>query len=135
MAITGPSVRHLPDGSVELNGVRCDDCGAVAFPSQSYGCEACGAHGARLAPAQLSASGRLRNWATVRRHHRPWPSAPFIVGTVILDAGPAIRAVFAENTKEEDLIAGGRVVGLTIPAPDGDELAFRLTPATEEAAR
>lgn len=127
-------IKQLSNGSVELLGLRCGACGTVAFPYQAYGCETCGAHGAALEVAALPASGRLRNWVTVHRHHRPIPAAPFIVGTVILDAGPAIRAVFAEGTDETKLTAGSRIEGAAIPAPEGDALFFRLTPAAGKTA-
>lgn len=80
----------VQDGRPHLNGVRCRDCGAVFFPPQHYGCENCGADGARLEDAALAATGVLHGF-TVVYNHRKEPT-PFQVAEVLLDAGPILRA-------------------------------------------
>jgi uncharacterized protein len=79
---------------VRLSGSRCSRCGLVAFPAEPYGCERCGAHGDELVAAGLSAAGRVRCFATVHRHHNPDLEAPFTVVEVVLDDGPALKAVW-----------------------------------------
>lgn len=87
-----PLMRTTDDGPV-LAGHRCGQCGRTAFPPDPYGCEACGALPIDLEPIDLRAAGRIQALAEVHRHHRPEPPTPFTVATIVLDDGPALKAV------------------------------------------
>jgi len=87
-----------PDGIPKLNGGLCPTCGYVFFPPQSYGCEICGAPGDALQPFALKGEGALRSFATVHLHPGKGIEAPFTVGVILLDDGPAVRAILAQKT-------------------------------------
>lgn len=87
-----------PDGIPKLNGGRCIACGYVFFPPQSYGCEICGASGDQLAPLALKGEGVLRSFATVHLYQGKGIEAPFTVGVILLDDGPAVRALLIQKT-------------------------------------
>lgn len=99
-AATKPSALYsvAPAGIPTLNGGRCRTCGYVFFPAQSYGCEICGAPGNQLEPFALKGEGVLRSFATVHLHQGKGIEAPFTVGVILLDDGPAVRAVLTQAT-------------------------------------
>jgi uncharacterized OB-fold protein len=101
-----------------LSGGRCCACGYVFFPPQSYGCEACGAPPAELEPIALKGRGVLHSFATVHLHQGRGIEAPFTVGVIVLDDGPALRAILTCRTDEGREI-GDRVNALLVP--DGDD--------------
>lgn len=84
----------------QLNGGRCRACGYVFFPPQSYGCESCGAGPEHLEPVALAARGTLSSFATVHLHQGSDMQAPFTVGVILLEAGPAVRAILNQRTDE-----------------------------------
>lgn len=94
---SSPSV----DGSSipQLKGGRCV-CGYVFFPWQAYGCEKCGATGEALQQVMLEGKGELVASARVLMHAKEDRKPPFVVASVRLDAGPVVRALLAEDTKE-----------------------------------
>ncbi len=102
-----------------LNGGRCRACGYVFFPPQRYGCEACGASPEHLEPIALAGRGTLHSFATVHLHQAKGIEAPFTVGVILLDGGPAIRSVLTCRT-DEGLRAGDRMVS-TMVAQGRDE--------------
>jgi uncharacterized OB-fold protein len=77
---------------------RCRACGFVFFPPQSYGCESCGAAPENLERVELSGRGKLHSFATVHLHQGKGIEAPFTVGVIVLDDGPAVRAILTERT-------------------------------------
>ncbi|MHB8382024.1 MAG: Zn-ribbon domain-containing OB-fold protein [Candidatus Binataceae bacterium] len=87
-----------PDGIPKLNGGRCCACGYVFFPPQSYGCEICGSSGDQLQPFALKGDGVLRSFATVHLHQGKGIEAPFTIGVILLDDGPAVRAILTQKT-------------------------------------
>lgn len=87
-----------PDGIPKLNGGRCRACGYVFFPPQSYGCEICGASGDLLQPLALKGEGVLKSFATVHLYQGKGIEAPFTVGVILLDDGPAVRTILTERT-------------------------------------
>ena len=97
-----------------LRGRRCTACGHVFFPPQDYGCEACGAAGDRLAPQDLPGRGALVASARVHQH----PLAPFTVGTVLLDAGPAVTALI--DAPPDGLAPGARVRARLVRSDERD---------------
>lgn len=118
----------------ELNGRRCRACGYVFFPPQSYGCEYCGAPGDQLEPKALRGAGKLASFATVHLHQGKDMEAPFTVGLIVLDDGPALRAILTQRT-DEGLRIGDRmraeIVDTNSDGSRGRELRFRK----EEAAQ
>jgi uncharacterized OB-fold protein len=78
-----------------LNGTRCAQCGQVAFPPITIGCDVCGAAEDLLEPTSLPARGVLHSIAIVHLHQGE-PAAPFAVAEVLLDSGPLIRAMAAD---------------------------------------
>ena len=96
------------DGAPPLNGALCSACGYVFFPPQTYGCEICGAPGNKLEPKSLAGAGVLRSFATVHLHQGKGIEAPFTIGLIVLDDGPAIRATLTART-DEGLTIGDRM--------------------------
>lgn len=109
-----------------LNGGCCRACGYVFFPPQSYGCEVCGAGPEKLEPKSLRGEGVLSSFATVNLHQDKGIETPFTVGVIVLDDGPAIRAVLTHKT-DAGLKIGDRMRAVIVAA---DELRFarRETP-------
>lgn len=121
--------RDGPDGPVLL-AARCIACGRVSFPRQSFGCEACGAHGDAMAPVEIAARGTLIAHAVVRKHSGSDIEAPFAIAEVRLEDGPVIRCTLADGLKESALQAGRRFVGRLAHNPKASAEVFelRLTP-------
>ena len=122
------------DGPPKLNGARCRACGYVFFPPQFYGCEICGASGDDLQPMALKGEGMLSSFATVHLHQGKGIEAPFTVGVILLDDGPAIRAILAQKT-DTGLKIGDRMrselVRVAAEGSEHEELRF----TREEHAR
>ena len=118
----------------ELHGRRCRVCGYVFFPPQSYGCEYCGAPGDQLEAKALRGAGALASFATVHLHQGKDMEAPFTVGVIVLDDGPAVRAILSQRT-DEGLKIGDRmravIVDTNSEVARGRELRF----SKEEIAR
>jgi uncharacterized OB-fold protein len=118
-----------PDGIPKLNGGCCHACGYVFFPPQSYGCEICGASGDELRPLALKGEGMLRSFATVHLHPGKGIEAPFTVGVILLDDGPAVRAILVQRT-DAGLKIGDRMRAAIVHATsvgdgvDANELRF-----------
>lgn len=116
-----------PDGTITLQGVACAKCGHLAFPEQHYGCEKCGATGDDLQSRALVARGTLLSRATVNLHYGKDIDAPFVVGSIKLDDGPAVRCTLVE-TDESALAHGavmvGQIVTNTKVDPQRAELRF-----------
>lgn len=119
---------YSAEASVALHGRRCSACGHVFFPPQDYGCEACGAGPEHLEIEDISASGNLIASAAVLRH----PLAPFTLGTVVLDSGPAVRVVV--EGPGLGLLPGTRMRGALVATGENEGttvVELRFTP--EEA--
>ena len=114
----------LCSGSTEpaLNGARCSACGYVFFPPQWYGCEVCGAGKEELEAKALAGRGKLSSFATVHLHQGKGIEAPFTVGVVVLDDGPAIRAILTEKT-DAGLKIGDRMRAVLVAADDDESNA------------
>ena len=114
----------LYSGSAEpaLNGARCSACGYVFFPPQWYGCEVCGAGKEQLESKSLAGHGKLSSFATVHLHQGKGIEAPFTVGVVVLDDGPAIRALLTEKT-DAGLKIGDRMRAVLVAAADDESNA------------
>jgi uncharacterized OB-fold protein len=130
---------YSADDAPKLNGGRCKKCGYVFFPPQTYGCEFCGATAGQLEAVALAGAGKLHSFATVHLHQDrsgKGLQAPFTVGLIVLDDGPAVRAILTERT-DAGLHIGDRMHSVLAPAGVNDdgkqfvELRFAKT----EAAR
>lgn len=117
-----------------LNGGRCRACGYIFFPPQSYGCEYCGAPADQLEAKSLRGGGNLASFATVHLHQGKNIEAPFTVGVIVLDDGPAVRAILTQRT-DEGLKIGDRMhaemVDINVEGGRARELRF----SKQEAAR
>ncbi len=105
-----------------LNGAHCRACGYVFFPPQWYGCEVCGAGIEQLESKSLAGRGKLSSFATVHLHQGKGIEAPFTVGVIVLDDGPAIRAVLTEKT-DAGLKIGDRMRAVLVAAADDESNA------------
>lgn len=91
-----------------LNGARCRACGYVFFPPQPYGCDSCGATPDQVEKFALRGRGTLHAFATVHLHQGRDIQAPFTIGLIVLDDGPAIRVTLDAPT-DEGLRIGDRM--------------------------
>lgn len=80
--------------AARLNGSRCGDCGAWAFPARQV-CASCLAREQR--PAVLSGRGLVRCSARLENPPAGF-DAPITVGVVELAEGPAVFALLAEGS-------------------------------------
>jgi len=119
-----------------LNGGHCRACGYVFFPPQNYGCESCGAPPEKLEPKSLKGEGVLSSFATVNLHLGKGIEPPFTVGVIVLDDGPAIRAVLTHKT-DQGLKIGDRMRAVVVAGADDDSgaPANELRFARQETAR
>ena len=103
-----------------LLGQRCTSCGHLAFPPNPYGCEACGAEPQALESCELAGAGQLSAFATVHLHPGKGIEAPFTIGVILLDDGPAVRATLTCRT-DDGLTIGDRVHSVLVPQGLDDE--------------
>lgn len=106
-----------------LNGAHCRACGYVFFPPQWYGCEFCGAAREQLEAKSLRGQGILSSFATVHVHQGKGIEAPFTVGVIVLDDGPAIRAVLTHKT-DTGLHIGDRMHAILVATADDESGAL-----------
>jgi uncharacterized OB-fold protein len=105
-----------------LTGTRCASCGHASFPPMQFGCDVCGATADFLEAAALEAQGVVHSIVTVHLHQGE-PAAPFAVAEVVLDAGPLIRAIVAQDGQQ--LSIGDRTSAVWVVTDvndDGDEI-------------
>lgn len=112
------SVPAAPSTETVLLGTRCSG-GHVAFPPERMGCEVCGVYGAEIETIELAASGTLTTFAMSHRQQRAGSTSPLVVGTVVLDAGPAVDVVLDVDDTAE-LSCGLRVVGHLVPVAEDE---------------
>jgi uncharacterized protein len=117
-----------------LNGRRCRACGYVFFPPQAYGCEYCGAPADQLEAKALRGAGSLASFATVHLHQGKEIEAPFTVGLIVLDDGPAVRAILTQRT-DEGLKIGDRMRAVIVDSNSEAGRARELRFSKQEAAR
>jgi uncharacterized protein len=136
MPETSPTATELFSSAPQptLNGRRCRACGYVFFPPQSYGCEYCGAPADQLEAQPLKGSGSLASFATVHLHQGKEIEAPFTVGLIVLDDGPAVRAILTQRT-DEGLKIGDRMRAVIVDTNSAGGRARELRFSKEEAAR
>ncbi|MAE96208.1 MAG: hypothetical protein CL910_16260 [Deltaproteobacteria bacterium] len=127
-----PGLYRIDREPPPLLGQRCAGCGRLAFPPNPYGCEGCGAEADELVTEEIPGHGELAAFATVHLHPGKDIEAPFTVGTIVLDAGPTLRATLTRAT-DDGLAIGQRVRSQLVPrhSEDGGEL-LELRFAVEE---
>ncbi len=130
---------YTSDDVPKLRGGRCKKCGYAFFPLQIYGCEFCGATDGQLEAVVLAGTGKLNSFATVHLHQDrsgKGLQAPFTVGVIVLDDGPAIRSILSAPT-DEGLRTGDRMHSVLAPGGTNDEgkQIVELRFAKTEAAR
>ena len=111
------TVPEAPDAPPALLCGHCR-CGHVFFPAQRLGCARCGAHGEDIRIVEVPAQGVLRAFATAYRPRPAAGEAPMVVGTVVLDAGPAFEVTLA--AAEQELSVGQRVHGVLVESGRDD---------------
>ncbi len=111
--VTAPTNLFSASPNPTLNGGHCRACGYVFFPPQSYGCEFCGAPTEQLEAKSLKGEGALSSFATINLHQDQGIETPFTVGVIVLDDGPAIRAVLTHKT-DEGLKIGDRMRAVVV---------------------
>jgi uncharacterized OB-fold protein len=116
-----------------LLGGRCEDCGYVFFPMQTYGCENCGSQ--NLKSKALSGRGRLIASAEVFISANKYFPAPYTVGSLETEDGAVVRAVL-DVPPGAHLTPGAVMVTRLVPQtrPDRGEHDLRFTPAAAEGA-
>lgn len=110
-----------------LYGGRCNSCGYVFFPPQSYGCERCGS--TKIDRTELDGRGTLIASAVVHRHLDPARPAPFIVGSMELEQRVVVRGLIEAG---QDALAPGCPMETLIVAetrPDRGATDIRFRPA------
>ncbi len=98
---------------------RCA-CGYLFFPPHRFGCESCGAGPEAISIVETAAKGVLRAFALSHRETHPDGSTPYIIGQVVLDAGPAISVVL-ETKDKSSLSSGQRVIGKLVPIKENEK--------------
>jgi len=91
----------------------------VFFPPQQYGCESCGAAREELETIALPGRGRLHSFATVHLHQGKGIEAPFTIGVILLDDGPAIRSILTNRTDQG--LKAGDPMNATMVSQGSDE--------------
>lgn len=111
--------------SALISGVRCRRCGRVAVPMQRFGCEQCGASGTDLDEIALTGRGRVLAAVVVHEHPQPEVSTPVVIGSVVLDEGPLVRALLVGPVPSEGwaghtvTAAAGEITPLVFVAAEG----------------
>lgn len=120
----------LPQHPALLGG-RCEACGYVFFPMQTYGCEACGSQ--KLVEKALTGRGRLIASAEVFiSANRSFP-APYTIGSLETEDGAVVRAIL-DVPAGAQLTPGAVMVTRLVPEtrPDRGSQDLRFAPATAE---
>jgi uncharacterized OB-fold protein len=74
---------------------HCGRCGTYTFPSNAWGCRACGADPSQLTPSPMPQVPRLRNFVTIHGDLSPNLKPPAVVGEVELAPGVVEEALLA----------------------------------------
>ncbi len=128
-----PGLYRIDENPPSLLGQRCAACGRLAFPPNPYGCEGCGAEADELMTEEIPGDGHLAAFATVHLHPGNDIETPFTVGTVVLDAGPAVRATLTRATDDGLAIGDGGHAQLAGRRSDEEEPVIELRVAVEKS--
>jgi uncharacterized OB-fold protein len=88
-----------------------------------------------LESKSLAGQGKLSSFATVHLHQGKGIEAPFTVGVIVLDDGPAIRAVLTEKADAGLKIGDNMRAVLVAAADDAGALVKELRFAKQETTR
>ncbi len=135
--VAHPGLYRASGEQPALIGQHCTGCGHLAFPPNPYGCESCGAQPEALEKRELAGAGELAAFATVHLHMGGGIEAPFTVGVIVLDDGPAVRATLTCPT-DEGLAIGDRVSSVLVSQGSDDEgtetVELRFSPHSSGSA-
>lgn len=81
--LAGDAVREAEDGSPQLYGTVCNDCGAKVFPP-THVCPECMSE--NVSDIELSHEGTLYSWSVVHVAPKNW-RVPYVAGYVDLPEG------------------------------------------------
>jgi len=115
-----PEIFRVEDGKVIIMGTECSQCKHRWFPPLNFGCERCGSHGDDLHPVDLSSTGHIYSFTTVPESD----GGMFTLAQVVLDNGPAIRALISDPSADQ-LDIGDRVEGITSGEDAERTITFR----------
>lgn len=124
MAEKKAEIFRVEDGKVILMGTECGSCNHRWFPPLVFGCERCGSHGDDLHCRDLAGNGHIYSFTTVPE----MDGGSFTLAQVVLDDGPAIRALISEPGAAE-LRVGDRVEGISSGADEKLTITFRKVPS------
>lgn len=82
----------------DLFGGVCKACGYNFSPMQERGCEQCGS--LELIAQRFQGRGRIATFAEVYVHQDPLLPPPFVIASIELDDGLAVRALVAADAAE-----------------------------------
>lgn len=118
-----------PDGAPIIHGRHCRSCGHKFFPAQDYGCERCGARPDELEAIGLATTGAVLATTTV--NFGPGVTNGTVIGTIVLDDGPAIQVIFGSSTApgEHRLEPATRVRAVLVPQDSKDVADLRFEAA------
>ena len=86
--LAGDAVREAEDGTPQLIGTVCDDCGTKLFPP-SHVCPECMSE--NVSEIELSHEGTLYSWSVVHVAPKSW-RVPYVAGYVDLPEGVRVFA-------------------------------------------
>jgi uncharacterized OB-fold protein len=92
------ALKVAADGSCRIEGLRCDDCGAVVA-DQTIACRRCASRGP-LVPVQAIGTGVLYSWTVVHRSY-PGTAVPFVSAVVDLDGGLTVKGTLQEVSPDD----------------------------------
>lgn len=127
-----PALYDRGDGGVTLDllFLECGVCRSLTFPSNAYGCRACGAPGEGGKTVRRPGICTLHNVLTVHQNLEPTLKAPYVVGEIELADGIVEEGVLAVD--DETAVAPGMTVHAVAAPHPGDPSLFvcRFAPPT-----
>lgn len=123
------------DGTGVLIGFVCLDCKVRVFGPATF-CQSCTS--GNLEPVELSATGSLFSYTTIRVPPAGWPGpVPYVLGEVELPEGPHVLAEIIES-QDSDLTIGRRmelaIQSVKDPQSDVDKAVYKWRPADSAPA-
>jgi len=123
--------------TLDLLFLECGDCRELTFPSNAYGCRACGASGEHGRVVRRPGICRLHNAVTVHQNLEPTVKAPYVVGEIELAPGIVEEGILTVGN-EAAVAPGMTLHAVAAPHPaDAGLFVCRFAPselAQEEAS-
>lgn len=121
--------------TLDLLFLECGACRSLTFPSNAYGCRACGTPSEHGKIVRRPGICKLHNVLTVHQNLEPTLKAPYVVGEIELAPGIVEEGVLA--VEDESAVAPGMTVhAMAAPHPvDAGLFVCRFAPpkAAQEA--